>query len=97
MSSRILRLREVRERTGLATSSLYSLISQGRFPRPVQLSERSVGWPENEVEDFVTARITERDAAILDMLGTKEPTTDAERGAVARELIRKVAQSKTEW
>ena len=37
----------------------------------------------------------ERDAAILDKLGTKEPTTDEERGAVARELIRKVAKSKT--
>jgi prophage regulatory protein len=59
---RILRIAAVRERTGLATSSIYKLMSTDDFPRPVPLGERSVGWPEHEVDDWVTNRIAERDA-----------------------------------
>jgi prophage regulatory protein len=59
---RILRIAQVRERTGLATSSIYKLISTGDFPKPVTLSERTVGWPEHEVDDFLAQRIAARDA-----------------------------------
>jgi prophage regulatory protein len=62
---RILRLRDVRERTGLATSSVYDLIKRGNFPRPVRISARSVGWPENEIDDFIADRIAERDARVV--------------------------------
>ena len=93
-STKILRLRDVRERTGLATSSIYNLITAGKFPRPVQLGVRTVGWPEREIDEFVEARIAERDSRLLKKLGFREPTTDDERSAVARELIRKTAESK---
>jgi len=61
---RILRLRDVRERIGLATSSVYDLMKRGNFPRPVRISARSVGWPENEIDDFIADRIAERDARV---------------------------------
>ena len=61
---RILRLRDVRERTGLATSSVYDLMKRGNFPRPVRISARSVGWPENEIDDFIADRIAARDAKV---------------------------------
>jgi prophage regulatory protein len=61
---RILRSRDVRERTGLATSSVYDLIKRGNFPRPVRISARSVGWPENEIDDFIADRIAARDAKV---------------------------------
>jgi prophage regulatory protein len=60
---KILRIAQVRERTGLATSSIYKLISEGDFPRPVALTERTVGWPEHEVDDFIASRIAQRDGA----------------------------------
>jgi prophage regulatory protein len=60
---KILRIAQVRERTGLATSSIYKLISTGDFPKPVPLSERTVGWPEHEVDRFITSRIAQRDGA----------------------------------
>ena len=46
---RILRIAQVCERTGLATSSIYSLIAQGTFPKPVPLSVNRVGWLEHEL------------------------------------------------
>lgn len=54
---RILRLPAVRRRTGLSRSSIYLRISQGRFPKPISLGERSVGWVESEVNDWLTRMI----------------------------------------
>jgi prophage regulatory protein len=40
----ILRLPAVKARIGLTRSSIYQLIFQGRFPRPIVLGQRSVGY-----------------------------------------------------
>jgi prophage regulatory protein len=93
-SIKILRLPEVRARTGLSTSTIYAKIAEGTFPKQVPLGPHSVGFVESEIDDFNAACIAERDTAVLKNL-KGEPQTDAERGAVARELVRKVAQSKT--
>jgi len=56
-------LREVLDVTGLARSTVYKYIEEGAFPRPVPLGGRSVGWVEQEVHDWVLARIEERDTS----------------------------------
>ena len=43
---RFLRLPEVLERTGLSRSTIYVRLAEGRFPRPVRLGGRAVGWIE---------------------------------------------------
>ncbi len=58
--TKIIRRAAVVERTGLPVSSLYLLIAQGRFPKPVTISERSVGWIEQEINDWMEARIAQR-------------------------------------
>ncbi len=55
--NRILRRREVQQRTGLPRSTMYLAISQGQFPAPVQLSVRSVGWVQSEVDSWVAQKI----------------------------------------
>ena len=40
---RIIRLKEVIDSTGLARSTIYKYIGEGRFPSPVSLGE-SVNW-----------------------------------------------------
>lgn len=60
---RIIRLKQVIDSTGLARSTIYKYISEGTFPKPVSLGERSVGWVEKEVHDWILARIEERDRA----------------------------------
>ena len=65
---RILRLKEVTEKTGLARSTVYKYLDIGTFPKPVPLGGRSVGWVESEVHEWITKRIEARDeshAAIL--------------------------------
>jgi prophage regulatory protein len=41
---RLIRLPEVRRLVGLSHSSIYRLVSQGRFPVPLKISERAVRW-----------------------------------------------------
>jgi predicted DNA-binding transcriptional regulator AlpA len=38
------------------------LVARGEFPAPIKLGEQSVGFIENEVDEWIAARIRERDA-----------------------------------
>lgn len=58
---RIIRLKEVIYLTGLARSTIYRYIGEGSFPKAVSLGERSVGWVDAEVQEWILARIEERD------------------------------------
>ena len=56
---RFLRLPEVQERTGLSGSTIYVRMEEGRFPQPVSLGARAVGWIETELEAWMRQRIAE--------------------------------------
>jgi prophage regulatory protein len=58
---RFVRLAEVLRTTGLPRATLYELIDKRRFPRQVRLGGKAVGWIEGEVQDWLQARISERD------------------------------------
>jgi prophage regulatory protein len=57
MVERILRRRELRAVTGYGTTRINELIAEGRFPRPIKLGERAVGWLESEVSEWQQQRI----------------------------------------
>ncbi|MDD3181552.1 MAG: AlpA family phage regulatory protein [Alphaproteobacteria bacterium] len=59
MSNQILRKPAVLARIGIKNSTLYDWIAKGNFPRPLHLSERSVGWLEADVEAFIAKRVEE--------------------------------------
>jgi prophage regulatory protein len=63
MSDRILRRPEVVSVVGLGTTKLYELISEGKFPKPVKLSARSVGWLESEVQEWIKEQAEKRQGA----------------------------------
>jgi prophage regulatory protein len=53
----ILRRPQVQQRTGLSRSTLYQYIKEGRFPAPLCLGPRAVGWLESDVSDWICARV----------------------------------------
>jgi prophage regulatory protein len=55
----MLRLRQVKERTGLSRSGIYQRISEGTFPKQISLGARSVGWIESEIEGWIIDRISQ--------------------------------------
>lgn len=63
--SRVLREPATLDRSGIASHQhLYQLIAAGKFPRPINLASRAVGWLEHEVEGWITAQIALRDAGV---------------------------------
>jgi len=59
MANSILRLPQVKNRTGLSRSTIYSMVSDGTFPKSISLGSRSVGWVEDEVDNWIEKRISE--------------------------------------
>lgn len=59
--TRILRLQAVMERVGYSRTQIYEKVKNGTFPRQVKLGDRAVGWPEHEIEAFLSKRIAARD------------------------------------
>ena len=53
----ILRLPAVKARTGLSRSSIYLRIAQDRFPKPISLGDRAVGWVESDIQAWLQQRI----------------------------------------
>lgn len=60
---KIFRLKQVIETTGLARSTIYKFIKEGTFPKTVSLGGKSVGWVDEEIQEWVKAKIEARDAA----------------------------------
>ena len=55
---KLLRLPAVEERTGFKKSSVYAGVKAGTFPAPVRLSARAVGWREEDIDRWVSERVT---------------------------------------
>jgi prophage regulatory protein len=60
---RIVSYTELKPRFGIrwTRKHIIELIRAGRFPHPVHLGGQTIGWPENEIDDWLKARIAERD------------------------------------
>ena len=56
-NERVLRLPEVKQKTGLGRSSIYLKESEGNFPARISLGARSVGWLESEINTWINNRI----------------------------------------
>ena len=57
MQTTILRLPQVKARTGLSRSTIYLRISEGTCPKPVSLGARAVGWIDLEIQEWLNQRI----------------------------------------
>lgn len=55
-AGRILRLPDVIATTGLSRPTIYRLIAKRDFPEQHQLTRRSVGWWESDIENWVRNR-----------------------------------------
>lgn len=58
---KVLRLNEVIEKVGLGRSSIYALMAEGQFPMNIRLHKQSVGWLNSELDEWIMAKVVERD------------------------------------
>ena len=61
---KFLRLAEVRNRVPYSRSTLYQLVSQGKFPKPINLGPRAVAWLESDIDEWIASRIVKGRAAV---------------------------------
>lgn len=58
---RIIGIGELRDRLGgVARSTIYAWVAAGLLPRPVRLGQGRIGWPVQEIDDLLRARMAER-------------------------------------
>lgn len=56
---KILRITDVTEKVGIPISTLYWMIANSDFPKSIKLSERSVGWIEADIDNWIEKKIME--------------------------------------
>ena len=56
---RTLRMRDLPSKVGYQPSTIYGLISQGKFPKPSKLSPggRAAGWLETDIDNWITSAL----------------------------------------
>ncbi|GAA5561537.1 hypothetical protein Asch03_02144 [Acinetobacter schindleri] len=54
---RLISRKQVEQITSLSRSSIYLLMSQGRFPKPIQIGDQRVAWVIDEINAWVEDRI----------------------------------------
>ena len=54
----LIRINEVMKMTGLAKSTLWAWIADGRFPKGTKLSARVTVWKFSEIQSWIEERIT---------------------------------------
>ncbi len=58
MKYSILRLTDVVKKIGLSRSTIYVRIKQNDFPSPIHLGNKSIGFIESELDDWIEGRIS---------------------------------------
>jgi prophage regulatory protein len=61
---RFLRRPDVTKITGLSESSIYDLMAEGAFPKPIPLVGRCVAWLETEILEWQRQRIAAREHGV---------------------------------
>ncbi|MEZ8067845.1 helix-turn-helix transcriptional regulator [Vibrio sp. FF145] len=56
---RLIRMREVLDKTGLSKATLYRLIASGKFPASIQIAYRAVAWEESQVDEYLLNMISQ--------------------------------------
>ncbi len=53
----LLRINDVRRRTGLSRNQVYRLAREGQFPTGIRISPRCTCWSSTEIEEWIRSRI----------------------------------------
>ncbi|MDC0520940.1 AlpA family transcriptional regulator [bacterium] len=49
----LMRRSQLEERLGLTRSSIYKMMDDGEFPRPMKIGRRAVGWRADEIAQWL--------------------------------------------
>ena len=58
LQTKLLRLPQVKESTGLSKSSIYARIAEGTFPKQIPLGPRLVVWVESDIQNWIAEQVS---------------------------------------
>ena len=53
---RIIRTEDLTRRLGLSRATILRNVKAGRFPAPIKISQRAIGWRIDDVEAWIAAQ-----------------------------------------
>jgi prophage regulatory protein len=56
MQTRVMRRPEVLKIVGLSRATIYQMMAEGRFPKPIKVGLRAVAWREADIEAWLASR-----------------------------------------
>lgn len=59
---RLIRVSVVMEKVAKSRPSIYKMIRDRKFPRPIPVSSRTVAWLESEVDAWIEGQVKLRDS-----------------------------------
>lgn len=59
----LLRIGEVSKRTTISKPHIYTLIRQGKFPKPIKLTINTSVWIESDINAWIDSRINKEGVA----------------------------------
>jgi prophage regulatory protein len=76
---RLLRLPDVRRKVGLSRSAIYKLIAEGEFPRQISIGPRSVAWCQDDLDEWIEARLNPPDPEDPPIAASSQPVAASTR------------------
>ena len=61
---KIIKRKELLELVSMSKSTLYNQVAENRFPKPIKLANRSVGWLTSDVLEWFEQKKGERSEAL---------------------------------
>lgn len=69
MRQQIIRKPELFSKIGLSDATIYRMEKAGRFPQRIQLGGNSVGWFEDEVNQWLAKKASDRTGSRAQVIG----------------------------
>jgi|TARA_B110000263_G_scaffold37827_1_gene29463 prophage regulatory protein len=63
-NSKVLKVKEVASEISVSVPQVYKLVSLGKFPKQIKLSERASGWLRTEIDEWLQSRVDLRDEEV---------------------------------
>jgi len=61
MEEIFIRRKALEAKLGLSCSTIYAMMAADKFPRPIKIGRRAVGWRNTDIQAWVTSKVDASD------------------------------------
>jgi len=58
VTKKLLRVKDVLDITLISNSTMYELMKENKFPKPIRIGRRAVAWLESDIQKWIDSRPT---------------------------------------